>query len=271
MSTESRGHTYQFDEATERALSAWASYSESTESLVHLSHEGLSHQVSLPAVLRSSGADEDDEALRHAEHCAKYARREVESGFATLHAHALLGLWGALECLVEDLFVAALRREPALLAGEAFIKIKLPVSTLVAQDEEDRLRALLTEVGRWSGAEFAQGVTKFERILTSVGLHGPVPSAIRDAVYAAQKIRNVWAHRGGVADPKFVDACPHLGFAAGETVAMPTATFLHLMHGLHMYGFVISFRIAAVQGATLVPFECIGYEGVLDGMVKEAS
>jgi hypothetical protein len=173
----------------------------------------------------------------------------------------LLGLWGAFECFVEDLFTAALEAQPDLLTSEAFSKVKLPVSMMVGVEERDRFQAVLTEVTRASGSDLAQGVAKFERILTPVGLGGMVPGRIKDSVYNAQQIRNVWAHRGGTADQRFLERCPHLGFEIGATVSLDAPTFLHLMHGLHMYARVILNRARDNAHAPRGVGDCVGYEG----------
>ena len=38
-------------------------------------------------------------------------------------------------------------------------------------------------------------------------------------------IRNVFVHRRGVADRRFVDACPHLGFSVGDPVSVDRQSF----------------------------------------------
>lgn len=240
-----------------RAVTSWLTYSEGTESLVHLTHEGLSWALALPAAQRESGAPAD--VIAYADHMAKYARREMDSGFATLHAHSLLGLWGAFECFVEDIFLATLKNHPELLASEAFAKVKLPVASLVLQDQDDRLRTLLSEVSRASGSDLALGTTKFERLLDTVGLGGQIPDSVRKSTFSAQQIRNVWAHRGGLADARFVERCGSLGFGIGDKVNMPATVFLHLMHGLHTYGFVILDRVRVQHGEEPLRMACVGY------------
>jgi hypothetical protein len=170
---------------------------------------------------------------------------------------------GAFECFVEDLFTATLEAQPELLTSDAFAKVKLPVAMMVGGEQRDRLQAVLSEVTRASSSDLAQGVSKFERVLAPVGLGGIVPKLIRDAIYEAQQIRNVWAHRGGMADERFVKRCPHLGFDVGETVSLDAPTFLHLMHGLHMYAKVILNRAHDKLGVGRSPGDCVGYEGCM--------
>lgn len=248
-----------------RTFDTWAEYSEETEILVHVTHEGFFRVQSLPEILRIlRGAlrESDAEGLARAERTASLSKRESDAGFPTLHAHSLLGLWGSFECFVEDLFVAMLEDDPSHLSDAAFSKVKLPVA-LLSGSEHDRYRAILYEASRVTDADLAIGVTKFERLLRMVGLGGEVPDSIKEAVFQSQQIRNVWAHCGGIADARFVARCPNLGFSDGEKVNMRADTFLPLMHGLHMYGVVIFNRYQATRGRDEVFVECAGYKGVL--------
>lgn len=156
-----------------------------------------------------------------------------------------------------------IRHDATLLATDAFSKVKLPVSMMYGQDDRDRAIAIMTEVSRATGADLAFGSSKYERLLDLVGLGGPIPRVIRDSIFKAQQIRNVWAHRGGIADQRFVDACPNLGFNVDDRVNMTPETFLPLMHGMHMYGIVIANRYLESTGRPRLSAECKGYEGCL--------
>lgn len=189
-------------------FSTWTRYSSDTENLVHLTHEGLSRAAELPELYRD--LDVDEENLKWVEWKAGVAQKEIDAGFPTLHAHSLLGLWGALECLVEDIFRESIKALPELLAGEALSKIKLPVSVLYGSEEE-RANLLLFELSRNLGADKRLGVGQFEVILDPINLGGAVPHKIKDAVFDAQQTRHIWAHRGGIADATFVERRPGVG------------------------------------------------------------
>jgi hypothetical protein len=243
------------------AFDTWLRYAEAAEDLVHLTHEGLGRVLILPELYRILEANEG--RIEQAEWKAGRAKREIDAGFPTLHAHSLLGLCGALECLVEDIVIASIKHDTGLLSSERFSKVKLPVSVMFGDDSVDRFTAIVTEAARATNADVAVGVTKYERLLDLVGLSGPVPRKVRDALYEAQQIRNVWAHRGGTADRRFVDACPHLGFEVGQRVDMSAEMFLPLMHGMHMYGVVLVNRHLDSRTLPHVSPECVGYEGCL--------
>ncbi|KIM15294.1 hypothetical protein QV65_24575 [Rhodococcus erythropolis] len=86
-----------------------------------------------------------------------------------------------------------------------------------------------------------------------------MPAKIKNAVFRAQQIRHVWAHRGGTADATFVARCPDRA-GIGDKLNMDATEFLHLMHGLHMYGWVIVNRHLRNIGEKPVTAACHGYE-----------
>lgn len=251
------------------AYEAWSQYVEQVESIVHLTHDGFRMTQNIPELYEVLYGDMPDPEgkyalmIEDAKGKASSAKRESEAGFPIVHAHSLLGLWGALECLVEDLFLATLESEPSILAEEPFRKIRLPVSMLLADSNAERLRAILSEATRASDADLALGVSRFERLLRMVHADGPVPSRVKDSMFQAQQIRNVWAHRGGYADARFVERCPQLGFSIGQRIDLNARRFLRYMHGFHMYGLVIMNRFLVRYGRHRVEQECVGYEGVL--------
>lgn len=242
-------------------LRNWWEYSNSTEDIVHLTHEAFGQVTQTPKLYELLEAPEDD--VQRARWKAERAQKEIDAGFSTVHAHSLLGLWGAFECLIEDLFIAAINDDPSLLAEEAFAKVKIPVPVMYGLNEDDRSRMVLQETSRSLNVELAQGVSRFERLLELVHLDGPIPRRVRQAVFEANHIRNVWAHRAGIADVRFVDNCPHLGYAVGDKVEMNSAMFMPFMHAFHMYVVVLTNRQRIADGKAPIDVECEGYEGCL--------
>lgn len=149
--------------------------------------------------------------------------------------------------------MARLEDEPSLLGTDAFKRIKLPASLMIESDASERHRAILSEMARSTDADLAQGTGKFERLLAPVGLGGAVPKPIKDAVFHAQQVRNIWAHRAGAADRRFVERCPNLGFRAGERVDIDLSLYRRLTTGIHTYGFLVGNRCRLVRGLPPVP------------------
>lgn len=266
QSTESRGAIVsEADSLFRRAVSTWTAYWRDAENVIHLTHEAFPYldvRRKTVEALSPDPAGADAHYIARLRWMADQAQLEIEAGFPIVHAHGLLGLWGAFESFVEDLVIALLAQDPSVLGEDAFARVDVPVSTLLL-DGSARYRSILNEAQRKLGTELALGVGRFEHLLRLVKLDGPVPRRIRDAVYEAQHIRNVWAHRGGIADSKFVERCPSLGFEVGQRVDLDAGAFLRLQHALHMYTVVILNRARKNSGEALITAECDGYEGVL--------
>ncbi|AZI61357.1 hypothetical protein RQN9TF_09490 [Rhodococcus qingshengii] len=249
------------------AFNNWFQYYESTDALVRLTYLGFQRTTHVPEMYRILKGAQD--VIERAEKEAERAQKEIDAGYPTLHAHSLLGLWGAFECLVEDFFKATIKADPGLLSGDAFAKIKLPIDILFASDDE-RAETVLGELTRATSSEKSIGVTQFERILRPINLGGSVPTRVKDAVFQAQQIRHIWAHRGGVADATFVGRCPARA-KTGEKVQMDTEEFFHLAGGLAMYSMIIVNRQWKNVGTEFLFTEASGYEGVFEEVGMGAS
>jgi hypothetical protein len=158
-----------------------------------------------------------DEADGYTE-LATLAKQEVEDDFPLLRAHTLMGIWGALEVLVEDVIVAWLLHEPAPLTGEEVGKIRIPLAEFQAFEEEQRIRLLVSEVARTRRADLKVGLSRFETLPSIVDLGGEVDEKIQKDLYELNQVRNVIAHRGGVVDRRLLKACPWLHFQLGDSI-----------------------------------------------------
>ncbi|PSR65868.1 MULTISPECIES: hypothetical protein [Nocardia] len=140
---------------------------------------------------------------------------ELEAGLPLIFATNLIGIWGALESFVGDVFKISLRYRPDLLAGSAFKGVNLPVSVL-ANPEDD---ALYTAIYQKVLPPGTGAFEKFEDLLKDVDLRNiGVDPEVKKKLRAAHQIRNVWAHKSGIADSHFVTSCPYLPYKVGERV-----------------------------------------------------
>jgi hypothetical protein len=154
---------------------------------------------------------------------AVFARMEVESDFRRLRVHSLLDQWGALEVLVEDVIVAWLRNMPELLGSDEVARVRIPFGEFQQLDDDQRYKLLAQELTRDKKANLKAGATRFEMMLALVGLDGGVGDALRQDLWEANQVRNVFAHRGGLADRQLLKACPWISVRAGEPVPLGAA------------------------------------------------
>lgn len=156
-------------------------------------------------VPRADRQEVPEELLEQMRERAVRAAAEVDLGFPRLHAHTLMGLWGALSTFVEDAAVAAIMENPHLLDSEAlrFHAKKMDLHPNRPQ-ASDAYLLLLRKASRRNRSQKAashedpEHADPFEATLSLVGLAGVVPDAVGRDLALARAVRNLWAHRGGV-------------------------------------------------------------------------
>ena len=217
--------------------------------LVHLHMSAVSRLIGIPGFLKEAFYEpEESEWLISARKEAERAKDEASRGFPLLHAHSLLGLWSALEALVEDVAVAWLIAKPDTLQRSEFAKIRVPIAEFQLLSIEDQMSYLIAEVQRDLRTEQRSGVARFERLLDAIGMGGSTPKEVGKAIYEAQQVRNVIAHRGGAADRRLVEACPWLGLKPGQPLAVSHKKFVYYLRAIHIYVVELINRFRAFEG-----------------------
>jgi hypothetical protein len=159
----------------QRFLDSW----KSDFRLLHLSMRGIRVLTGMPGIFEAliPGSDPEEEArltsnLGEAKKEAELAENECKTGFPLLHAHALVGMWAALEAAIEDMLVGILLNEPEVLKKEAFTKVRVPLAEFETKDKEERMRFLIAELDR--NLSRRNGVDTFESLLNYFDLSGVV-------------------------------------------------------------------------------------------------
>lgn len=180
---------------------------------------------------------------------AAFAKRELDSGFTLLHAHSLVLVWGALETMVVDLCIASLKNVPSLLDSDEFRRIKIPLGEFLELTEDERMEALLALADRESRGLGWQGVARLEGLLRLVGLEGEMDApGLRADLHTMYQIRNLFVHRRGVIDRRFLANCQPIGGNLGERLRFEPARYLQLRMAATHYVFVVFNRCCGVYG-----------------------
>jgi hypothetical protein len=168
---------------------------------------------------------------------------EVASDFRLLHGHSLVGLWGALESMVFDLVAAWLQHIPGARAVDTVRGVKVSLADFDSMTPEDRMRAIVSELDRAHSQR--GGIARFEKLLDAVALSGTYPGVLGENVFIVQQLRNVFAHRRGVADRRFVAAAPFFAIDVGRNVPCGRAVWHASLSTIIEYGLVIRNRVGA--------------------------
>jgi len=180
---------------------------------------------------------------------AELAEKERETGFPLLHAHALVGMWGALQAAIEDMLVGILLNEPELLKKKCFAKIKLPLAEFETKDKDERMRFLLAELARNLGPK--NGAAMFEGLLQHFDLAGKVADEDRKMLWQAHHLRNVLVHRASLADRRLVQACPWLKLQVNEPVTISHEMLGHCGGAVCHYVLALARRLAKRYNFTI--------------------
>lgn len=181
---------------------------------------------------------------------AEQAVKAQATDFALLHAHSLMGLWGALEAAIEDLVCTRLMENPELLTGAVFSRLKLPVSAL-AMSDWDRARTIVYALQKDLATEASIGAGQFDKLLRAVDIDGGHSARVRRNFVLAQQYRHLVAHRGGRADQKFMKACPQVNVALGERVHLSSSDFNEIVIAIGIYTVTVMNRYRAANGQKL--------------------
>ncbi|GAA0593130.1 hypothetical protein [Actinomadura livida] len=250
----------------QKPFSRYSKQSADIENLIHLTHEGFHGLILRPELFDAIFDDADEgkaKRVADAKRKADLAQKEKEKGFPLLHAHALVGAWGSLEALIEDLVESWIKYKPDITKTSPISKIKIPLGEFIQLSEDERARLIVTELQRDLKVDLKSGVTKYEPLLEAIGLGGVVDPRVKRSLFQSQQLRNVIVHRAGVVDRRLVDSCPWLGYETGDQVQIDEEVFYYCLHGMHMYALTIRNRCSAADGGRPTVVDCPGFEGAL--------
>ncbi|SCG63474.1 hypothetical protein [Micromonospora coxensis] len=250
--------------AQDSAVEPWAEailrfidYGIEVDALIEMHLSGLGHAKKFPQLLEITNPTPD--ALTIARRRADIALKIEVSGSHLMYAHCLLGLWSALEAMVEDLAGAWMKAVPEVLERAAFSKVRIPLAEFTRLSEDDRIRLLISEAQRDLRTELASGVTRFERLLEAVGLDGAVDADVRKTIFEMWQSRNILAHRAGICDRKFTDSCPWLDYQPGDKLRIDAERFERYNQALMSYSLALfnrcrkHFNLSLIEAAAPVP------------------
>jgi hypothetical protein len=150
----------------------------------------------------------------------EFAERERDRGFPLLYAHTTVAAWGALEAAITDFLVFWITEKPEVLKTEVFTGTKIPLAEFETLERDERMRLLVNELERSLRSQFKAGASRFEALLSAIELSGPMEEETRKDLYEMFHVRNVIVHRASIADRKFVEACPWLGYSIGDQLVV---------------------------------------------------
>jgi hypothetical protein len=166
---------------------------------------------------------------------------EKRKGFPQHYGMTAIGIWSALDAYLDDILAQCLMHNPPFLKTTSVAALNgplLPFSKLPSRDQYRHLgERLLTET---SGE---RGVERYEATLKKLGLGGAVNSAFIRLLKELNAVRNLFAHRRGIADRKFLEQCPQLNAASGEEFLINEDLVVEYVLAVLGYGTTVAKRV----------------------------
>jgi len=175
------------------------------------------------------------------------AEEEASDDHPLLHGHSLVAIWGALETMAIGVVAAWLTHRPES-RSDKVSDIKVPYSMFEDLSEDERVDALVHELDQQRGAK--KGVDRFETLLAWVSLSGRTDPVLSQNLYEMQQVRNVFAHRRGIADRRFVDACPHFGYGVDDQILLDQDAWYDAMIAALAYAETVLLRMREQLGSS---------------------
>ncbi len=198
---------------------------------------------------------ETQESLKRLEAAERFSSSQKAAGFPYLYGLAVIRLWAILESFVADLVVRLLRDWPTSRSTEAVRRLKGPLIEFADADPSSRAEFLVDMLAQDVRASLKAGVGRFEVILEAVGLTGTVADPVRRSIYEFSQVRNAIAHRNGIADARFIAACPWFGIAIGTHIPIDHSSLVRYNAATTWYVFELTRRWGvSVDPLVLVDF-----------------
>jgi hypothetical protein len=145
-----------------------------------------------------------------------------------LHSLAYIRLCTALEVVVDAVLLSVLADtdrwdQLPMVSG---LKVgKVDVVALIRSPADQQVRFVAEEIKKGIGASLKSGIGRFESVLEAIGMSGPVPSQVREAILELVEVRNAVVHRDAVADRRLEDKLPGRSFRVGEKIHISKIAF----------------------------------------------
>lgn len=184
-------------------------YVTSNRALVEVVQEATDFSLHVWSVMESRPVDPtEDFQSSSLGRLSEKTRREADNGFPLLYANSLIGLWGAFEACLDDLCLLFLQCVSRERLSNALSSARVKIGEYLALDDDDRWRWLLAQLQKAETTSLRTGVGQFESYLKPLGISPQIESGVRTTLFKIKAMRNLYAHRAGRADRKFLEEWP---------------------------------------------------------------
>jgi hypothetical protein len=164
--------------------------------------------------------------MKRAESLEEFAKVQGESEFSYLYCLVSLRLWSILETFVKDLSREMLLAFPELQSIESLSQLTGPLLPFLMCSQSEQAAIILELLeSKLRGMKKEIGIARFESRLEHFDLRGTVNPIVKRTLLELWAVRNVVAHRNGVADSRFMESCPWFGASLGKQIVISDRQF----------------------------------------------
>ncbi len=191
---------------------------------------GMQGMTRLVEVLH--GKDEDAAIrIERAGELERLAKREADEGFPNVLEQATIGIWTALEIVIDDFVLQWLAEFPGAIVDERIrnIAVKFSVEEALSIDTMsiyERIEHVMVEVRQSLNVPRSSSPGRFRTLLSAVGVELNSDRDMRRDLIRLWAIRNLYVHRGRRADEVFLSQYPGDDYLRGDLVRVSQPLFL---------------------------------------------
>jgi hypothetical protein len=224
-----------------------------------LAATGISAAQGEPELLRAlqdvqrgrEGSPSEDEWTRRIEEADKkfaVAKQHLDLGFSYLYELMLVKFWSILEAGIEEIAVECLKRPDECKDTNLLRSLKGPLLEFASASLDQRAEFLYSEIKVATKSALKVGVGVFEAVLEPLGMAGSVDDLTRRLLLELQQKRHVFVHRRGIADKRFIEACPFLDCTIGQPIVVDRPSVWRFGIAVGLYNFELQKRNFARAG-----------------------
>src|SRR5690606_7101680 len=115
-----------------------------------------------------------------------------------------------------------LQHRKTALSAPQIRKLKIRLGEYLQLSKSEQAAYLVELLEQEIASPLKKGVTRFESLLEPFSLSGGVSESCARTIFELQQVRNVSAHRNGIADRRLKIECPWLKVHIGQPVNVST-------------------------------------------------
>ena len=229
-----------------KPLEAFTEHIVELREVISLSKDGIHGLTVMPRFVRVAKLPQ--ESLDKSLAVADKAQSEIDTDFALLHEMSTITLWSSLEAMIKSFLALWLENEKSALNSKGVENLKIRLGEYLQLSGTERCEYILELLYREVRAPLQKGISGFETLLGVFGLSGAFDKDLKKDVFELHNVRNLLVHRRGIADLKFLEACPWLRTEAGKKHRVSNDDFSRYVHAVTEYVITVNDRVAIFFG-----------------------